>query len=75
MMKTFVTFGYDHTHAVNGHTIDKDCVVVLTAESPEECRKKAFELFGSKFCFEYPESHWDDSKMKYFPRGYIEINA
>lgn len=24
--------------------------------------------------FEYPEELWDDSKMQFFPRGYIEID-
>jgi len=67
-MKTFVTFGQDHIHEVNGKTIDKDCVAVVYGD-----RDKVFEIFGPKFCFEYPEDRWDDEKMKYFPRGYIEI--
>ena len=67
-MKTYVTFGQDHTHRVNGKTFDKDCVAVVDGN-----REKVFELFGPKFCFEYPEEHWDEKKMKYFPRGYIEV--
>jgi len=70
-MKTYVTFGQAHTHSINGRTIDKDCIVVLETESAKAGRDLAFEIFGPKFCFEYPETHWDDSKMHYFPRGYL----
>ena len=73
-MKTYVTFGHAHTHSVNGHTLDKDCVAVINSESSEKGRELAFEFFGNKFCFEYPEEHFDMEKMKYFPRGTIEIN-
>lgn len=73
-MKTYVTFGQTHVHSVNGKTFDKDCVAVIESSSPQEGRAKAFELFGPKFCFEYPEEHWDEeSQLKYFPRGYIEV--
>lgn len=68
-MKTYVTFGQTHAHAIAGKTFDKDCVAVVNGN-----RDRVFELFGPKFCFEYPEEHWDDSKMVYFPRGYIEID-
>ena len=73
-MKTYVTFGQDHAHSVGGRLFDKDCVAVINHNLPEEGRKLAFEYFDGKFCFEYPESHWDDASMKYFPRGYIEVN-
>lgn len=66
---TFVTFGQDHRHVIDGKVFDKDCVAVVKGG-----REKVFELFGRKFCFEYPESHWDDSKMRFFPRGCIEAN-
>jgi hypothetical protein len=67
-MKTFVTFGQGHTHRVNGKTFDCDCIAVVDGD-----RAKVFEIFGPKFCFEYPEENWDESKMKFFPRGYIEV--
>lgn len=67
-MKTYVTFGQEHVHRVNGKTLDKDCVAVVNGN-----REKVFELFGQKFCFEYPEDLWDKEKMKYFPRGYVEV--
>ena len=67
-MKTYVTFGQEHIHKVNGNTIDKDCVAIVNGD-----RDKVFEIFGPKFCFTYSEEYWDESKMKYFPRGYIEV--
>jgi hypothetical protein len=68
-MKTYVTFGQDHLHRINGNILDKDCVAIVDGD-----RDKVFELFGSKFCFEYPEDQWDDAKMMmYFPRGYITL--
>ena len=74
-MKTYVTFGQDHTHRVNGQTLDKDCVAVIEHTKIEEGRAIAFDLFGPKFCFEYLEEHFDFSAMdKYYPRGFIEVN-
>jgi len=73
-MKTYVTFGQDHVHKVNGKVLDKDCVAVINSGSAEEGRKIAFELFGPKFCFEYPEERFDFDSMSYFPRGLIEVN-
>ena len=68
-MKTFVTFGQEHVHILDGVVYDKDCVAVVNGD-----RERVFELFGPKFCFEYPEEYWNDSKMDYFPRGYIEVD-
>ena len=73
-MKTFVTFGQDHAHAVAGKTFDKNCVAVIHHTKPEEGRKLAFAYFDKKFCFEYPEDRWNEESMKYYPRGYIEVN-
>ena len=67
-MKTYVTFGQDHIHKIGEDVFDKDCVAIVHGD-----RAKVFEIFGSKFCFEYPEGHWDNSKMRFFPRGYIEV--
>jgi hypothetical protein len=73
--KTFVTFGQTHAHHVNGETFDHNCVAVIESEGPVEGRTKAFELFGCEFCFEYPEKYWDEEKLKYFPRGYINATS
>lgn len=72
-MKTYVTFGQNHKHNINGVIYDKDCVAVIECDSPAEGRQKAFDLFGDKFSFEHPEHHWEAAKMTYFPRGYINV--
>ena len=73
-MKTYVTFGFDHRHIVDGKVIDKDCVAVISCADAAEGRKIAFELFGHKFSLEYPEDHFDFDSMRDFPRGFIEVN-
>lgn len=47
-MKTYVTFGQSHRHIINGKVFNKDCVAVVNGD-----RKKVFETFGTKFCWEY----------------------
>ncbi|MCP4087908.1 MAG: hypothetical protein GY804_15160 [Alphaproteobacteria bacterium] len=73
-IKTYVTFGQNHSHVINGRTLDKDTVAVITSDSAEDGREKAFELFGRQFCMEHPEDFWDSSSMKYYPKGYVEVN-
>jgi len=69
-MKTYVTFGQNHIHEINGKTFDKDCIAVVNGD-----REKVFKIFGSKFCFEYPEEFWREKNiMNYFPRGYVEVS-
>ncbi|RKY42298.1 MAG: hypothetical protein DRP85_03165 [Candidatus Makaraimicrobium thalassicum] len=72
--RTFVTFGQDHTHEIDGVIFDKDCIAVITGDSYKENRDTAFRIFGPKFCFEYPEDRFDDEDMHYYPRGYIPVN-
>ena len=67
-MKRYVTFGQDHRHEIDGKIFDKDCVAVVTGT-----RDDVFRIFGSKFSLEYPEDYWDEGKLSYFPRGYIEV--
>ena len=70
-MKSYVTFGFDHRHEINGIVYDKDCVAVVNGN-----REKVFELFGNKFSFEYPHDKFDFTMMdRYFPRGLIEVDA
>jgi hypothetical protein len=74
--KTYVTFGFDHRHVINDVVYDNKCVAVITSTDPKAGRELAFEAFGPKFCFEYPERHWDNSRQrmeKFFPRGYIDV--
>ncbi len=60
-MRTYVTFGQTHAHSVNGKTFDKDCVAVIKTEKAWEGRDK--------------EEYWkENEQLKYFPRGYINVN-
>jgi hypothetical protein len=74
-MKTYVTFGFDHRHQIGPHFFDKDCVAVIESPDAAAGRAKAFELFGPKFCFEYPEAFWNEDKLHFFPRGYIYLEG
>ena len=74
MHKTYVTFGQEHKHILNGQIFDRNCVAVISCLSAQEGRAKAFKYFGPKFCFEYHESDWDEKKLMYFPRGYVYVD-
>ena len=73
-MKTYVTFGSNHTHRINGKTIDCNCVAVIESTDAEAGRARAFELFGRKWSMEYPEQFFNMDSMKYYPRGFIEVD-
>lgn len=75
MGTTYVTFGQDHAHRVNGKTFDCDCVAAIQADNAADGREKAFELFDRKFCFEYFEDAFDKESMRYYPRGIIEVES
>tara|TARA_B100000482_G_C12383222_1_gene209928 strand:+ start:84 stop:317 length:234 start_codon:yes stop_codon:yes gene_type:complete len=75
MAKTYVTFGGDHAHSVNGRTLDKDTVAVFEAKDRNEGREKAFKCFGPKFSFEYHDTEWSEDKMRFFPKGYVELDV
>ena len=72
-MKTFITFGQSHVHRIDGVTYDADCIAVIEGPSRSANRERAFELFGAKFCFEYPEEIFDRGIIKYFSRGFIPV--
>lgn len=74
-MKTYVTFGQDHAHAINDKTFDKDCVAIINCDSKAHGRTLAFEYFGLQFCMEYSEVYWTKDKLRFYPRGYIEVNS
>lgn len=73
-MKTYITFGQVHEHIIDGKVFNKDCVAVIESDNIQEGRKLATELFGTQFCFEYPENSFDHSSMAYYPRGFIKAN-
>lgn len=62
-----------HTHSVNGKTFDKDCVAVIEAIGAKEGRDMAWGYFGPKFFTTYHEDQWNEDNLKYFPRGYINV--
>jgi hypothetical protein len=66
----YVTFGADHHHIINGIVYDENCIAVVNGN-----REKVFKLFGRKFAFEYDPKEWNSEHNKYFPRGFIEVNA
>lgn len=68
-MTYYITFGQTHTHRIPNHTLDKDCVLAVEAESQEAARKKVFELFGPKWSMFYDKK----PDMSYFPRGIITL--
>ena len=67
---TYITFGFEHVHKIKDVFFDKDTVALIENVTPAEGREKAFELFGNKFCFEYPEKHFPfDSLKLYYKKG------
>ena len=74
MPNHYVTFGQDHVHKVNGKVLHSNVVAVFQVENAVEGRKKAFELFGSKFSFEYPQDSWKEEDINYYPGGYVYLD-
>lgn len=68
-MKTrYFSFGQKHTHSLNGHTLDKNCIVKITAENPRDVMA---DYFKSEWCFEYTD--FTDEDLEYYPRGVYNI--
>lgn len=75
-MKTYVTFGYAHIHKIDDMVFGKDCVAVIEAEDMQAGRKKAFELFGPKFCTTYCEESFNiNGILHHFPRGLVSVES
>lgn len=75
-MKTYITFGQAHEHDINGKIITHKNVAIIDGPDAVTNRESAFKLFGPKFCFEYPESFWDEKeKLKYYYdfQGYVNV--
>ena len=66
METRWFTFGFDHTHAVEGRTYDKDCVVKITAHDP---RAVMLSKFGQRWAMEY----FAEPNLSHFPRGVFEL--
>ena len=68
-MKTrYFSFGQKHTHSLNGHTLDKNCMVKITAENPREIM---VEHFQHEWAFEYTD--FTEESLNYFPRGVYNL--
>lgn len=74
-MKMFVTFGQIHAHSISGTTFDKDSVGVVKCASVEDGMRFIHKTLGAKYCFSYPEQHWNYEDIKHFTRGYIFMNG
>ncbi len=74
MPKHYVTFGQQHTHRVNGKTLDCDTVACYEAANHGEGRHKAFDLFGDKFFTDYHDTSFDMESLQYFPKGIVNID-
>ncbi len=71
-MKMYMTFGQDHVHKINGHTLDKDCVAIINGRDEGDCNRMAREWMDGMF-----HEHTVNFKaidMSYYPRGLIEVN-
>lgn len=71
MNKTsYFTFGQIHTHSINGHTLDKNCIVKITDKNPRGVMVKNFGQFWAN---EYSEE--EVSKIIHlFPRGVYDLS-
>ena len=69
MVKTYFTFGQNHTHRYNNVTLDRDIVIMMETKTHEEARKKMFELFGQKWSSQYDNG----MDLSYYPRGVYKI--
>ena len=73
--KTYVTFGQAHYHVIGDNVFNADCVAVIHHTTEEDGRALAFQFFGQKFCFEYPDGVFQKHvAMHFFPRGLIDVN-
>lgn len=66
MRTSYFTLGQSHIYRLNGQTLDRDCVIKITAENP---RDVMVEYFGLEWAFEYDER----PEMRYFPRGVYNL--
>lgn len=74
-MKIYITFGQVHAHIINGKVFDRDCVAAINCTSREEGLKLARVYFGDKFFTGYDEEFiLAPEKLRFFPRGIIEVN-
>ena len=66
----YFSFGQDHTHRIDGTTLDADVLLEVEAKDSEEARDRVWRAFGAKWSMQYDE---DTVNFNYFPRGSVVI--
>ena len=66
MKTSWFSFGQNHTHRINGRTLDCDHILEITAEDP---RAEIVRLCGQTWSMEYDKI----PDMKWFPGGIIKL--
>lgn len=72
MNNYYISFGQGHTHSFNGLTLDKDCLLLVQAESWEVARVAVIQLFGQKWSHVYDKATMP-LVMESFPRGVVNV--
>lgn len=73
-VKAYISFGQAHTHRVLGKTFDCDCLAIVQGVDRDDCRARAFKIFGDQWHNCYSQEEYDAQRYafdKYFPRGPI----
>lgn len=72
MNNYYISFGQGHRHEFNGMILDKDCLLLVQAESWEVARQGLIRLFGQKWSNAYqpPEMKL---VLSSFPRGIVNM--
>lgn len=73
--RTYILFGNDHVHYINGKLFDKDCVGVISCTSHKEGRVIARKMFGTDFALVYTGSYFNSKEYNEFHRGFISVRV
>lgn len=74
MPRHYVTFGQQHTHRVNGKTLDCDTVACYDADNASAGRQLAFDMFGAKFFTDYHDTQFKMEDLHYYPKGIVYLD-
>lgn len=72
-MKIIITFGSNHNHEIDEKIFNKDTIAIVEGENYSECRQKAFDAFGPKFCTDYNIVKLEDENFMRFFKEAIEL--
>lgn len=70
-VKTYFTLGQNHVYHIQGHRIDRWCVVCLKGPSHEDNRKRSFDVLNRTWCYMFQNN---PPPMKDYPKGIIELD-